>query len=243
MNAQKPNLADFFTKEVSDSYDKRNSPLHPISDGLHFLVGLVMKTLPRNARILCVGVGTGAEILALATEHPAWSFVGVDPSASMLDVCRDRLATAGLLERCDLLHGYVQDVPVGEGFDAVLSLLVAHFIAREDRPSFYAEILKRVTPGGYLISAEISFDLESPEFPAMLENWMQVQSLMGATPESLKALPHMLRETLCVLSPAETEAALCASGFTLPIRFFQAFMISGWYARRGGIQGESPKAG
>jgi tRNA (cmo5U34)-methyltransferase len=41
-----------------------------------------------------------------------------------------------------------------------------------------------------------------------------------------------LREMLSVISPAETERLLHQSGVLLPVRFFQAFMISGWYGSK-----------
>jgi tRNA (cmo5U34)-methyltransferase len=53
--------------------------------------------------------------------------------------------------------------------------------------------------------------------------------MMGATPESLANLSLQLREMLSVTSPIETESLLNQSGIHLPVRFFQAFMISGWY--------------
>ena len=52
--------AGFFNQEMADAYDRRNSALKPISDGLHFLMRLVLNDLPADARLLCVGVGTGA---------------------------------------------------------------------------------------------------------------------------------------------------------------------------------------
>ena len=55
---------------------------------------------------------------------------------------------------------------------------------------------------------------------------------MGATPESLAALPAQLRDVLAVLPPAETETLLRQSGIETPVRFFQAFMISGWYGTK-----------
>jgi len=189
---------DFFNREIAAAYDRRNSALAPISDGLHFLLRLVLADLPADARILCVGVGTGAEILALAKAYPGWSFVGVDPSEDMLAVGRDRLDQAGVLDRCRLVHGYVQDAP-REAFDAAVSLLVAHFIKREDRPAFYSEIHDRLKPGGLYASAEISGDLDAPEFPDLLEDWKRIQILMGATPESLAKLGAMLRDGLGVL--------------------------------------------
>lgn len=87
---------DFFTKELSQIYDERNARLAPIADSAHFLIHLVLKNLPARARVLCVGVGTGAEILSLAKAYPGFTFFGVDPSEPMLEVCRTRLAAAGI---------------------------------------------------------------------------------------------------------------------------------------------------
>ena len=225
-------MTDFFNQDMAKRYDEINSKLSAISDSLHFLARLVLADLPSRARILCVGVGTGAEILSLAKARPDWTFVGVDPSKEMLEVCRSRLAHEGLSERCELIHGYVQDAPEGAAFDAVLSILVAHFIPRVERQGLYSNVFKRLKSDGYFVSAEISADLDAPEFPEMLKNWEQVQTLMGATPESLENLPCTLRNALSVLSPAETIALWRESGFAAPIPFFQAFMIRGLYARK-----------
>lgn len=223
---------DYFTAELARKYDERNAKLAPISGCLHFLTGLVLRKLPARARILCVGAGTGAEILALARDFPAWSFVALDPSAAMLEVCRERLTAAGVVDRCELVQGHVQDLPSGPAFDAVLSMLVAHFVKRESRAAFLRHMTDRLRSGGVLVTAELSFDLDAAEFPSMLGNWEAIQSLMGATPESLAALPAQLRDVLAVLPPAETETLLRQSGIETPVRFFQAFMISGWYGTK-----------
>lgn len=225
-------MPDFFNQEMAKRYDERNSKLAAISDNLHFLIRLVLADLPSRARILCVGVGTGAEIVSLAKVRPEWTFVGVDPSREMLEMCRARLAQEGVGERCELIHGYVQDTPEAPAFDAVLSVLVAHFIARAERRAFYANVFQRLKPEGCFVSAEISADLDAAEFPAMLKNWEQVQALMGATPDSLRHLDDTLRNALSVLSPSETVALWRESGFSMPVQFFQAFMIHGWYARK-----------
>ncbi len=227
MNTNSP-VIEHFTNGAN-VYDERNRQLAPIADNMHFLIRLILKNAPEQARILCVGVGTGAEIISLSKSLPQWTFVGVDPSIGMLDVCRERLTEAGVQNRCELIHGYVDDVPEGENFYAVLSILVAHFVKREDRLNFYQAMYNRLRTNGMLINTEISFDLDSAEFPLMLKNWEAVQSMMGATPESLANLPMQLREMLSVISPTETEHLLKQTGIGVPIRFFQAFMISGWY--------------
>ena len=223
--------SNFFTQQMAEGYDKRNSGLRPISDCLHFLMHLALNRVPEQARILCVGVGTGAEVLSLAQLRPGWQFVGVDPSTEMLEVAKARLADAGVIGRCKLVHGYVDDVAEDE-FDAVLSLLVAHFIERKARPAFYRAIYDRLKHGAAFVSAEISADFDAPEFPSMLEDWKQVQRQMGATEESLAKLETMLREVLGVVSPQDTSALWEEAGLSLPIPFFQAFMIHGWHAVR-----------
>lgn len=224
--------SSFFSKEAAQQYDERNSKLSRISEGLHFLTSLLLQDLDARSRILCVGVGTGAEILSLARTFPEWTFMALDPSLDMLNVCRERIKTAGLENRCDFFHGYIQDLPFENEYDAALSILVAHFIKYEDRLSFFQHMTKHLHSGGRVINAEISFDLESEEFPSMLKGWEQVQSLMGATPESLATLPMQLRDVLTVLPPEETENLLKQSGIEFPMRFYQALMISAWFGKK-----------
>lgn len=221
-----------FTKEHSQAYDTRNAKLAPIADNMHFLIRLVLQGLPANASILCVGVGTGAEILSLAKAFPGWTFTGVDPSASMLEVCAENLEKAGISQRCQLIHGYVHNAPTGETFDAALSILVAHFVKPEDRTDFFRQMTTRLKPAGYLVNTEISADLDTPNFPALLENWKQVQTLMGATPQSLANLSQTLRTGLSILPPHQTEAILHQAGIKTPTRFFQSILIHGWYGQK-----------
>ena len=155
---------DFFNQELAERYDERNQKLARISDSLHFLIKLVLESVPARARILCVGAGTGAEILSLATAFPGWSFVAVEPSLSMLNVCRERIRSAGLLERCEFVHGFAQDLPARADFDAVLAVLVAHFVRHDERLSFFKNLTDRLRVGGYLVNAEIGFDLYSKLF-------------------------------------------------------------------------------
>ncbi len=227
-----PPLHTFFDQAASVSYDERNQKLSPISEGLHFLIRLILRDLSERSRVLCVGVGTGAEILSLALAYPKWTFVGIDPSQPMLDVCRERLIKAGVMDRCELTAGFVQDLPAGPEYDAVLSVLVAHFIERDERADFFRHLSSRLRTGGILVNAEISYDLQSPLADAMIEEWKKIQELMGATPDSLAAMPKVLREMLQVLAPVETERLIRESGIAKPISFFQSLMIQGWFGKK-----------
>jgi tRNA (cmo5U34)-methyltransferase len=218
---------DFFNQEMAKVYDERNSKLSKISECFHFLIGMVLKDLPTNARILCVGAGTGAEILYLSKIYPDWRFVALEPSAPMLEVCRERTRKEGFENNCEYVCGYLEDTREIEEYDAVLSILVGHFVSLERRPRFYRDMICRLKKGGKLVNLEISFDLKSLEFPLMLKNWEHIQSLMGATAESLASLPIQLKEMLTIKAPTEIEEYIKKGGINHPVPFFQAFLIQG----------------
>ena len=118
----------FFGKEHSRSYDDHQQRMAPMMSNLHFLIGVVLKNLAKDATILCVGVGTGAEIISLATHNSGWRFTAIEPSQNMLDVCHANLEKKDLLPRTKLVHGYLADISKEEKFDAVICLFVTQFV-------------------------------------------------------------------------------------------------------------------
>ncbi|HMQ10490.1 MAG TPA: class I SAM-dependent methyltransferase [Oligoflexia bacterium] len=223
---------DFFNEDMAQAYDERNSKLSPIKEALHFTVRLLLQDLPKDSKILCVGAGTGSEIIWFAKVFPQWNFVALEPSESMLKVCKKRITEEGLANQCKFVHGYIEDLPKQEKFSAILSLFVGDFVENTQRIHFFQNMASRLQKDGYLIHAEISYDLNSPQFPLMLEKWEEVQKLMGATPESLTKLPHQLKEVLTVLPPSKTEEQIKQAGLDCPVQFFQTLMICGWFCKK-----------
>jgi len=68
MQNQEPTAV--FDKERASSYDTQYAKVAALSDALHLLMRVILSDLPAEARILCVGVGTGSELLSLAREFP-----------------------------------------------------------------------------------------------------------------------------------------------------------------------------
>ena len=222
-----------FDENVARCYDERFGKVGAINDNLHLLIRLILAGLPADARILCAGVGTGTEIVRLAEVFPGWTFTGVDPSAAMLAVCRERLAAAGLAARCTLVQGYVADLPRAPRYDAVLCLLVTHFIRDPaQRQALFGDMAARLESGGYLINADISEDLASPGAGPMIAQWQAMHAHAGAPPEKLDDIPRQLREDLAVAPPAVMEDYLRAAGFPVPVPFFQSLMIRAWFSRK-----------
>lgn len=54
---------ELFGEKAASSYNDRWAKIAPFRDGLHLAIRSRFSDLPANARILCVGAGTGVEIL------------------------------------------------------------------------------------------------------------------------------------------------------------------------------------
>jgi tRNA (cmo5U34)-methyltransferase len=222
-----------FDQKHASSYDKMWAKLAPTRDALHLLMRAVLSDLPANARILCVGVGTGAELIDLAQAFPQWQFTAVEPAAPMLDICRQKAEECGITARCTFHQGYLDSLPASDSFDAATSLLVSHFIMQpEERCNFFHQIALRLCPQGYLISSDIAYDLSSSTYPGILEIWLQMMKSAGVSDEQVEKMRHVYGRDVAVLPPPEVSSIIATGGFESPVLFFQSLLIHAWYARR-----------
>lgn len=228
----KTSTNDIFNSEFSRQYDTCNARLREINDNLHLLISLLLNDLPDDARILCVGVGTGSEIFRLAGPHPGWRFTGIDPSPDMLEVCADKLQMAGISERCSLMEGYLDDVPADAPYDAILCLLVTHFILDGERGGIYRQMAARLKEKGRVIIAEIAGDMSADNFDDQLAGWTAMHAAASQTARAPNVIKAQLKERLLLLPPERTEAIIANAGFSTPQRFFQSLLIHAWMARK-----------
>src|SRR5690606_34131902 len=127
-----------------------------IRDGLHLVVEALFAELRAEARMVCVGVGTGAELVRLAQRFPQWTFTAVDPSGALIEVCRRRAEDAGVAQRCLFHHGCLDSLRLDDGYDAATSFLVSQFIAdTAGRSRFFAAIAARLRSGAVLASSDL----------------------------------------------------------------------------------------
>lgn len=229
---QREELEAIFDRQAA-SYDQQFIKLAPIRDGLHLVVGAVFTDLPADARVLCVGAGTGAEIIYLARRFPGYRFTAVEPSTSMLEMCRRRAQEEGIAARCAFHKGYVDSLPPSEPFDAATSFLVSQFILEaEGRSDFFRGIAERLRPGGYLASADLASDIESEAYQSLLEVWLRMMTDGDVPLEMVERIRGMYGRDVAVLSPERVGAIIASGGFQTPIPFFQAGLIHGWYSTR-----------
>lgn len=215
-------------------YDKQWARLAPIREGLHFLLESVFAGLPADAKVLCVGVGTGAELAHLARQFPRWSFTAVEPSGAMLEACRRRAESEGFADRCRFHLGYVDSLADGDLHDAATCFLVSQFILdRAQRSGLFRSIATRLRPGGVLASSDLSSDTGTASHEPLVEAWMAMMAAAGLPPENLRNMRKAWEKDVAILPPAEVAEVIAAGGFGTPVRFYQAGLIHAWFARRG----------
>lgn len=239
MQNQEPPIA--FDKERALSYDTQYAKLAPLRDALNLLVRLVLSDLPADARILCVGVGTGAELLDLAQAFPQWQFTALEPAAPMLDICRRRAEEAGITSRCTFHEGYIDSLPASDPFDAATSLLVSHFIVQpEEQRDFFRQIAARLRPDGCLVNAALVSDPSPAASPSLLDVWMRMQSYADVPAEQLEKMRASYGREFAAQSPQEVASLIASGGFSAPALFLQTLLIHAWYAKR--TPGAAPNA-
>jgi tRNA (cmo5U34)-methyltransferase len=225
-------VTEIFQQQAA-SYDSQWAKTAPIRHCLHLLLDSLFAGLPADARILCVGVGTGTEMAHLALQNPGWRFTAVEPSAAMLAVCRQRAEQEGFVSRCDFYQGYLESLPESEAHDAATCFLVSQFILEpQARSAFFAEIAERLKPGGLLASSDLAADVNSAEYEVLLTAWMNMMAAAEVSPEAMARMRQAYARDVGVLSPQRTAAIIAAGGFALPVPFFQAGLIHAWLSRR-----------
>lgn len=101
-------LGEWGFRRLSLKVDRRALIPRPETEILVERSLALLRRLPENARVLDVGVGSGAIALAIKDEHPSAHVVGVDSSTEALALARENAARTGI------------DVELREGaFDAV----------------------------------------------------------------------------------------------------------------------------
>lgn len=110
--------------------------------------------------VLDVGTGTADLALALAGRRPEVRIAGLDPTAEMLALGRQKVARRGLQERITLLRGDALALPFA---DASCAAVVSAFTLRNvaDRARALCEMRRVVVPGGPVLCLELSW----PRFP------------------------------------------------------------------------------
>lgn len=217
----------------SVNYDQQWAKLAAVREGIHLLLGSLFARLPQRARMLCVGAGTGAEIDALASHFPAWTFTAVEPSAGMMAVAKQRAKEHGYADRCIFHTGYLETLPDSDPFDCASALLVSQFILSEEvRTQFFRAIACRLKVGGILASSDLASDTSTEEYESLLTVWLRTVTAADVPPERVRQMQEAYAKDVAILPPHRVAALIASAGFAEPVQFYQAGLIHAWYTQR-----------
>lgn len=190
------------------------------------IIQLLSERVPAEARLLVLGAGGGLELKAFADARPGWTFEGVDPSADMLALART--IAAEHVKRIELRQGYIEDASDGP-FDAAVSILTFHFIAREQRLETLRQLRRRLRPGAPLVLAHISFPQGEPERSTWIARHVAYAN-PGTDPAQLQQSRDAIAARLTILAPDEEEAQMREAGFGGVSLFYAGLSFRGWIA-------------
>ena len=120
-----------------------------------------MEVLPASPRrVLDLGTGDGYTLGLVRSVHPEADGVGVDFSAEMLGLTRERFAGDSGVEIVE--HDLDAPLPPLGTFDLVVSSFAIHHCVDERKRALYGEVFELLEPGGRFLNLE-HVDSATPE--------------------------------------------------------------------------------
>jgi SAM-dependent methyltransferase len=111
-------------------------------------------------RVLDLGTGDGYTLGLIRSVHPEADGVGVDFSAEMLGLARERFAGDSGVEIVE--HDLDAPLPALGTFDLVVSSFAIHHCVDERKRALYGEVFELLEPGGRFLNLE-HVDSATPE--------------------------------------------------------------------------------
>jgi SAM-dependent methyltransferase len=140
--------------------------------------------------VLDLGAGTAQIPIELCRRAPGVRVVAVDAAQRMLAVARENVATAGLVDRIDIVLADAKRLPFASGrYPVVISNSILHHIA--EPATVIAEAIRVAAPGGLLFHR----DLARPDDEAELDRIVATYAA-GATPLQRKLFADSLHAAI-----------------------------------------------
>jgi len=148
----------------------------PGLDAMYRIVHALIASHGEKApQVLVVGAGGGREIQEFRNSDAIRGITAIDPSARNLETARTVAGSSGGSPPVRIVVGTVDDLPNGETFDIVTSLLVMHHLPDDGSKVRYLRGLRnRLDPGGRLIHADVCFD-RSEDFDELIPLFRRTQ--------------------------------------------------------------------
>ncbi|WP_298143528.1 trans-aconitate 2-methyltransferase [uncultured Acinetobacter sp.] len=220
---------DFCHPKVVAGYDEHIVQLIPGYALMHAQVRATLTVqLTAEAHILVVGCGTGYEIEYLLADFPKIHITAVDPSLNMLQKAQQKIAEHADSSRVNWLLGTTADLKPEAQFDAALCLLVAHFIANDQKTEFFQQIYQHLKPKAYLMTYDMLLPSHANELK-ILQHLCQVQGLSVRQSEQML---ERLEDDFALITPQQYCDTLLKVGFNSIQTYLQVINYFGFLAQK-----------
>ncbi len=141
-------------------------------------------------RVLDLGCGTATLTLRIKKQNPGAEVVGLDADEDALAIAKAKASRAGLQIAFDRAMAWSMPYPDGS-FDRVVSSLMFHHLARENKLKAMREVLRVLRPAGVIVLA----DLGRPHNALMAAISLLSRRMEEAADNVKGLLPRMLLES------------------------------------------------
>ncbi|PTV58110.1 class I SAM-dependent methyltransferase [Acinetobacter seifertii] len=220
---------DFNSPKVVEGYDEHIRKLIPGYEVIHLQVDAILQSvLKPNAHILIVGCGTGYELEYLLKRHPNWKFIAVDPSLTMLQKAQEQVELLDKSSQVTFIHGDTSALLLEACFDAALSILVAHFVADDMKPTFFKDIYDRLKEKAVLLT----YDLMTCINPMQLQALRYLCLAQGLTEEQCQKMLERMAQDFFSLTTEGYIKLLQKTGFESVQPYTQILTYQGFIAKK-----------
>ena len=219
---------DFCSQQVVDGYDQHIRKLIPGYELVHQqILAILQAHLAKDAHVLIIGAGTGYELGYLLQAFPNCTFTVTELSQPMLDKAKDYVAPWNSDSRVHFVLGSHTEFDHAPQFDAVLSILVAHFVPFSEKPAFMKAVEMCLKPKGVFLS----FDLTHFSFTQEAEALSHMCRMNGLVEKQVQAMQSRMSDDFYALSAEETLDLLREAGFSQTHSFTQVLCYQGFIAQ------------
>lgn len=184
-------------------------------------------------RVLDVATGTADIAVAVARSHPTVDVAGLDPSAGMLEVGREKVARAGLEQRIGLHLGDAQDMPFDD--DAFSATCISFGIRNvPDRMRGLAELNRVTARGGRVVVLELGEPSVGPLAPLARWHVHRVVPAIGALIAGDTAYRYLEKSIAAFPPPDDFAMMMQAAGMSFELHVPYCFGAANLFVARAG---------
>ncbi len=174
---QLTHMRDNKTSQAAVDYDANVSKTIPRYPLFHDeTIQLIKLAKPNTASWLDTGSGTGNLILKAIEHFGNTKFVVADPSESMLDIAKEKLA--GNNDITYILAGS-EELAYNASFDVITAIMVHHYLASEARKKVTQNCFNMLKAGGVYVTFETIRPATAVGTQIGLQRWRDAQLTSG----------------------------------------------------------------